>query len=429
MPIPYKIAVLKEEPGIMDVKKLNDIALFRYAVIAPLVTGTLEDGLSETEFFERAASKVYENPKGEDIKISKYTIRRWYKIYKSEGFDGLKPKVRSDRSKYRKVDDDIISQVTYLIKEYPRLPATLIYQRLKDNGTISTSELSLSTINRVVNKLKEDNGVIKNKDMRRYERKHINEVWCGDSSVGPYLKVNGKKERTYIIALIDDASRYIVGIDIFFNDNFVNLMGVMKSAVRKNGKPKLFNFDNGSNYRCGQMTLLGARMGSVLNYCAVKTPTSKAKIERWFKTMKDHWMAGLNMNDYKSIDELRESLMKYVQSYNQTIHQSLNGKTPQDRFFEESALITRFDDESIDKIFLLEIERKVSNDNVIVIDQKEYEVNYKYAGQKLLLRYSPDLSQIYVVDRETNQLEEIHLLDKKANSTIKREKVKFTEEI
>ncbi|MFR3127943.1 MAG: hypothetical protein ACLTNN_00005, partial [Blautia sp.] len=26
-----------------------------------------------------------------------------------------------------------------------------------------------------------------NKDMRRYERPHINEVWCGDSSAGPRL--------------------------------------------------------------------------------------------------------------------------------------------------------------------------------------------------------------------------------------------------
>ena len=36
-----------------------------------------------------------------------------------------------------------------------------------------------------------------NKDRRRYEREHINEVWCGDSSVGPYLNVDGKKKRTY----------------------------------------------------------------------------------------------------------------------------------------------------------------------------------------------------------------------------------------
>ncbi|MFR3251908.1 MAG: hypothetical protein ACLTQL_13080 [Eisenbergiella sp.] len=41
---------------------------------------------------------------------------------------------------------------------------------------------------------------------------------CGDSSVGPYLKTeDGKKHRVYVIALIDDASsRYIVGIDVFY---------------------------------------------------------------------------------------------------------------------------------------------------------------------------------------------------------------------
>lgn len=61
--------------------------------------------------------------------------------------------------------------------------------------------------------------------MRRYERPHINEVWCGDTSVGPYLKTpDGKKHKVFIIALIDDASRFIVGIDIFFNDNFINLI-------------------------------------------------------------------------------------------------------------------------------------------------------------------------------------------------------------
>lgn len=412
----------------MNRKRLNEIALFRYGIIAPLVTGTLDEGMSETDFFKHASLKVYENPRGEDIRVSWYTIRRWYSLYMKEGFDGLAPKVRADRSKHRKVDDDIINQISYLVDEYPRLPATLIYQKLRDNGTIKAGELSLSTVNRIVNSIKKDKNIIRNKDMRRYEREHVNEVWCGDSSVGPYIRINGKKERTYIIALIDDASRYIVGINIFFNDNFVNLMSVMKSAVRKNGKPKIFNFDNGSNYKCGQMTLLGARLGSVLNYCAPYTPTSKAKIERWFRTMKDSWMSGLNMNDYKSIDELRTSLMEYVQSYNQTLHHSLNGKTPQNRFFDESKLIKRLDDESIDKIFLLEIERKVSNDSVIVIGQKEYEVSYRYAGQKLILRYSPDFSQIYIVDRETGELTKIDLLNKSANAKVKRKKVNFTEE-
>lgn len=64
-----------------------------------------------------------------------------------------------------------------------------------------------------------------------------------------------------------------------------------------------------------------------------------------------------------------------------------------ERFFSESTLIIRMSDQEVERSFLLEIERKVSNDSVIVIDEKEYEVNYKYQGQKLLIRYSPDLKK------------------------------------
>ena len=48
-------------------------------------------------------------------------------------------------------------------------------------------------------------------------------------------------------------------------------------------------------------------------------------------------MAGINYNDYRSLDELRDSLMRYVQNYNNTIHSALDGLTPQDRFFNESS--------------------------------------------------------------------------------------------
>lgn len=119
----------------------------------------------------------------------------------------------------------------------------------------------------------------KKQDMRRYERPHINEVWCGDSSAGPWLKLpDGKKRRVYVIALIDDASRFITGANVFFNDTFVNLMSVIKSAVARYGRPKAFNFDNGPAYRNKQMELLAGRIGSTISYCRPYTPTQKAKI-------------------------------------------------------------------------------------------------------------------------------------------------------
>ena len=92
----------------------------------------------------------------------------------------------------------------------------MIYRSLLDNGLISRTSASESSVSRFVNQLMAENRMTNNKDMRRYERPHINEVWCGDSSVGPRMITESGKKKVYIIALIDDASRFITGIDIFF---------------------------------------------------------------------------------------------------------------------------------------------------------------------------------------------------------------------
>lgn len=63
---------------------------------------------------------------------------------------------------------------------------------------------------------------------------------------------------------------------------------------------------------------------------------------------------------------------------------------------------------------------------MIVIDEKEYEVNYKYQGQKLLIRYSR-LEKVYVVDSISKELEPIQLLDKNKNATMHRHKLKLSE--
>lgn len=52
----------------------------------------------------------------------------------------------------------------------------------------------------------------------------------------------------------------------------------------------------------------------------------------------------------------------------------------------------------MERAFLLEVERRVSADSVIVIDQVEYEVDCRFARQRVRLRYSPNLQEIYVVE-------------------------------
>lgn len=401
-------------------------ALFRYGILAPLISETLDDSMTKMEFFRDAAKKIYTSPTGTETTVSETSLRRWYYNYQESGFEGLVPQRRSDTGKSRKLDDDMMEQIKYLKQEYPRLPATLIHQKLFENGTIKRNEISLSTVTRYINQLKLEYKLAPGNEMRRYERAHINEVWYGDSSTGIYLKINGAKKKVWIIALIDDASRMIVGIDLFFNDNYLSVMSVMKSAMTKFGKPKILTLDNGSPYKNKQMNLFAARIGMVLNYNPPYTPIGKAKIERWFKTMKQQWMSTLNMNDYSSLDELRTSLFEYVKRYNQSIHSSLNNTSPLDRFFSEAPLIKRLTDEQLEKSFLLEIERRVSADNVIMIDNTEYEVNYRYSKQRITIRYSPDMKDVFLVNHHTGMLEEIKLLNKHDNSHIKRQKVSLT---
>lgn len=401
-------------------------ALFRYGILAPLISETLGASITKARFFREAAKKTYTDPSGADTTVSAVTLGRWYYKYQEKGFDGLLPQGRSDTGQPRKLDEDMMEQIKHLKQEYPRLPATLVHQHLLDNGTITRKGISLSTVTRYINQLKLENKLATGNEMRRYERAHINEVWYSDSSTGLYLKTGGKKKKVWIIAVIDDASRMITGIDVFFNDNYLNVMAVLKSAVTKFGKPKVLTLDNGSPYKNKQMSLLAARIGMVLNYNQPYTPVGKAKIERWFKTMKQQWMASLNMNDFSSLDELRTSLFSYVKRYNQTVHSSLESVSPMDRFFSEASLIKRLNQEQLDKHFLLELERRVSADNVITIDNIEYEVDYRYSKQRITIRFSPDMKEVFLVNSHTGELEELTLLNKQENAHIKRQKVSFT---
>ncbi len=409
----------------MTDKDRERIAVFRYGIISPLVVGSYIE-LSKDTFYKNASARITKDHDGNSYSISPSTIERWYSKYMKLGLEGLIPKKRVDKGRLRKLSDDAILKIEEIKAKFPRIQTTVIYETLIKDGIINKKDISLSSINRFVNMLDIKNNYKVKKDMKRYEKEHINELWCGDSSVGPYIKVNGKKIKTYMIALIDDASRLIVGIKLFENDNFVNLMSVIKSAISKYGKPKYFNFDNGKSYKNEQMNLLVARIGSVVRYCEPYSPESKSKIERWFRTLKDHWMRVIDWNNWKSLEEAQISLLEYVNKYNNTVHSSL-GKTPSERFFLESEYIKRLTDREIKEYFYLEKECKVSIDNIINLEKRQFEVPYIYSKQLIKIRYSYDFTEVFVV-RNDGTLEEIKLVDKIANSKIKREKIKYSEE-
>ena len=404
-------------------------ALMKYSAIAPLITGNVNQYESKEAFFRSASEQEFTYDGVTYKKYSAGTIKRWYLEYVNKGFDELKTKQRSDINLSRKLSADAIEYIHYQVENYPRKPSTIIYQELITEAIVGPKDTSLATVNREVKRkrqlMKKPNQDI-DKVMARYERENINEVWCGDSSFGPNVTVNGEKRKTHIIAFIDDCSRFIVGIDIYLNDNTINLINTMKQAVKRHGVPKMFNFDNGSNYKSIDTQETIANIHSSVHYCHPYSPVQKAKIERFFGTMKKQWMSKYNQSSV-SLEQVKEDLLAYVEQYNNTVHSSLNGKTPNQRFFDQADLIKYLDTNEFNEAFMVRFERQASIDRVVTINSIEYELDPIFANKKVKFMATSDYKEIYAINPHTGIKLPVKLLDKTANAKMSRKNFSYTQ--
>ena len=85
----------------MDEILRNQIALFRYGIIAPLVTQGETSPQERGDFFRDAAEKEYRHPDGRMVSVSSDTVYRYFRKYSEGGFDALRPVGRSDLGKTR----------------------------------------------------------------------------------------------------------------------------------------------------------------------------------------------------------------------------------------------------------------------------------------------------------------------------------------
>ena len=404
-------------------------ALMKYSAIAPLITGNVNQYESKEAFFRSASEQEFTYDGVTYKKYSAGTIKRWYLEYVNKGFDELKTKQRSDINVSRKLSTDAIEYIHYQVENYPRKPSTIIYQELITEAIVGPKDTSLATVNREVKRkrqlMKKPNQDI-DKVMARYERENINEVWCGDSSFGPNVTVNGEKRKTHIIAFIDDCSRFIVGIDIYLNDNTINLINTMKQAVKRHGVPKMFNFDNGSNYKSIDTQETIANIHSSVHYCHPYSPVQKAKIERFFGTMKKQWMSKYNQSSV-SLEQVKDDLLSYVEQYNNTVHSSLNGKTPNQRFFDQADLIKYLDTNEFNEAFIVRFERQASIDRVVTINSIEYELDPIFANKKVKFMATSDYKEIYAINPHTGIKLPVKLLDKTANAKMSRKNFSYTQ--
>lgn len=374
-------------------KTAIEMAYFRFSLIAPVIQGTFVDP-TKTAYYKRVTEKSFKLPNGKELVYNPKTLEKWEEYYRKDGMDGLMPRKRSDSGKPRVLNETAIQELYRLKEAFPRINATLIYTKLIGDGFINRHQVSLSSIQRFIKHNNLKSAVNSNqKDRKAFEEKYPGGMYQADTSYTCYIKEDGKLRRTYLIQIIDDQSRLIVGSRFFYNDNAYHFQQVLKDAISRFGICKKLYLDNGSTYANEQLTLICGSLGIVKLHTPVRDGASKAKVERSFRTIKDSWLNGFDPSTVSSLDELNRLLADYVRKRNTTVNRTI-GESPMERYQKGIDHVRPpKSKEWLDECFMNRVTRKVNPDSTISIAKIYYDVPMQFIRSRVEIRFLPDKMQ------------------------------------
>ena len=140
--------------------------------------------------------------------------------------------------------------------------------------------------------------------------------------------------------------------------------------------------DNGSGYKNKSTREIEARLGTKIIYNLPYSPTGKALIERFFRTVRMRWLDCDHGQNYHSLAELNTKLKSWINRYNLTAHSALDSDphdshTPLERYMydmkdtEPCRLSNKSSAEYaswLEDVFLHDTARKVNGDSTVVVE-------------------------------------------------------------
>lgn len=384
------------------------IAFHRYGMIHPIIAKT--HGYSSVNAYLKhlEVTPVKDPITGEERTYAASTVRQWLKNFQEGDFPALYPGSRSDSGATRILNDRAKARIQELIRLHPKIFCTDITEKINEEQ-LTTRPVSVSTVTRYVNTVRKEKSlpqIHQGKDRKAFEMANANDCWQADTT--ELKRLNGK--RTFLVMIIDDASRLVVGYQIFFHDNKENFQIVLKRAVETYGAPKLLYTDHGGPYENRQLELICARIGTLLRHPDVRDGAAKGKIERLNKTVQGKWMEITDFKSMSSLEQLNRSLSDYiVNRYNRRPHSALKQDdgtllTPLQRFLQDQKKIRKLSQEELDHRFLNCEERKVRTDSTISIRNSQYEVPEGHLRETIQVLFDPSKpEELWMEDPKTKE--------------------------
>lgn len=411
---------------VLDDKMREQIALFRYGLIADLMhREPAEKGLYP--LLHAKAERVYEIPGSRRTRVAPETIRDWLSAYRRGGFEALRPQARRDLGRARAIPQPVADLLCQIKDETPALSVAAVIERARSAAS-EDLQLAPATVHRLLQRhglMARKLGEPSSKDRRRFAFDKAGELWMSDVMHGPAVTIEGgRKRKSYLIGLLDDATRVIPYAAFTLAENTAAFLPVLQEAILRRGVPKRLYVDNGAVYRSNHLSLVCAKLGITLIHARPYLPQGKGKQERWFRTVRMQLLPTLGEADLKSLDALNQRLWAWVEGeYHMSPHGGLDDMTPLDRWMTAAHDVRLVGPEcDLDEMFLFEQKRKVQKDRTVSLHGVVYEVDASLVGETVTLRFDPSRRGRPVdVHFQGRKIEKAKRVDLYANCFVRRD--------
>jgi len=383
------------------------------------------EGHSICARIKKVAESDFIDEDGNPRRFTWRTISTWLYRYKVSGMTSMINKKRSDAGQTRKVSPEelleALNQVLPLFREKGRWTRTDLFRECVAKGLLSRTAIAPTTFYRFLREyeLLKPEEQCKNKMRMAFCMQYANQLWQADTMFGPHLKdTEGRLVQSKLIAFIDDASRLVVHAEFYPGETSVQLVASLRSAFYKRGVPEQLYVDNGSIYVSQEITLISARVGCILRHTPVRDGAAKGKIERFFRTVRDHFLSrNLDLSSFSILN--RQFTTWLEEGYNASVH-SATGMKPIDRFALDHKRIRYLPpDQVTDELFYCEDTRKVKKDNTFSFDGKRFEAPATLHDREIQVRFDRVKKDRVVVYYKSQRIGDAKLLDLVANGIMR----------
>ena len=329
-----------------------------------------------------------------ELNISKSSLGLWLQAYRLGGEAGLAP-VQGHRGE-SKLPQPITDQILELKRQNPTFGIKRISQVLRRWFFLPASP---ETVRQRLHdaELMTKQSPRKQRNMVRprfFERATPNQMWQTDIFT---FRLGGRY--AYLIAFLDDYSRFIVGADLFRSPTGQAVIEVYRVAAGEYQPPKEMLTDNGRQYTNWRGV---SRFEAELKKDRVSHiksrphhPMTLGKVERFWSTI---WQDFLVRAQFDSFDSARERIKLWIKYYNhRRPNQGIEGLCPADRFFEIQSELRKTIEKGIQEN-LLELALRGK-------PQAPFYMVGRMDGQSVVLRAEKGKLKLSVSDQQNNEQE------------------------